>query len=265
MAGAGTPAAEALLELTRTLVASSQQQVQMNQDAQARHDQSLQAMQQQILTLQQTNQELLNRLDTAAQRQANAIDEQRESAERKQQAGRTPEAFSGEYHDWPGWKEKIETAFAPGFKNGQKILDWAQEKGGETDITKDMIEDLCREEGGRDAAKFNEFLYAKLIECLKPGTEPFNIVQNSGKTCGLNAWRRLNHRYDPDSVHTNLKILGKLMRPPKVMLSQLRNAIETWERSFASIWSAPRKRGPIVTRRVVSTECARISSKNIWT
>ncbi len=94
------------------------------------------------------------------------------------------------------------------------MLDWAHEQGGDKTATKEMVKDMCRQAGRQDPIKMVEFLYAKLIECLKQGAESFQLVSNSGKPCALNAWRRLNHRYDPDDVHRNMKILDKLMRPP---------------------------------------------------
>ena len=80
----------------------------------------------------------------------------------------------------------------------------------------------------QDVDKLDAALYSGLIELLKTDTEPFRIVQNSGKYRGLNAWRRLNKKFDPNNEFTNIAMTRKLLNPHKCNLESLIGGMELW-------------------------------------
>ena len=47
-------------------------------------------------------------------------------------------------------------------------------------------------------------------------TEGFALVRNTKTEVGLDAWRRLNHKYDPRNPLPNIQLLEKLLVPSQV-------------------------------------------------
>ena len=51
-------------------------------------------------------------------------------------------------------------------------------------------------------------LHRDLVSLMEEGTEGFEIVRNTKTEVGLDAWRRLNHRYDPRDPLRNVQLLA---------------------------------------------------------
>ena len=58
--------------------------------------------------------------------------------------------------------------------------------------------------------------------------ERFDIVSNCGRSNGLEAWRRLNRRYDPSTGGRKKTLLKHILNPSRVTLDELSGAIEKW-------------------------------------
>ena len=117
---------------------------------------------------------VLQGLAEATARNTEILRTQKESADRRanMKVGKMSDTFAGTYQDWPGWKEKVETHFAPTYDRGQQILDWAAEFG-DVELTPNMIRQHATDTNNQDVDKLDAALYSGLIEVLKTDTEPF--------------------------------------------------------------------------------------------
>lgn len=79
-----------------------------------------------------------------------------------------------------------------------------------------------------DASRFGQ-VYASLLMSTDTGTEAHSIVDNMPGDIGLEAWRRLAHRFDPASTQTNMNLI---LKPTK-------GRIDNISRCFAGRTSAP--------------------------
>ena len=65
-------------------------------------------------------------------------------------------------------------------------------------------------------ANFNMQLHCDLVSLMEECTEGFEIVRNTKTEVGLDAWRRLYHKYDPRNLLRNIQLLERLLAPTKV-------------------------------------------------
>ena len=52
-------------------------------------------------------------------------------------------------------------------------------------------------------------LHGDLVSLMVERTEGFEIVRNTKTEVGLDAWRRLNHKYDPRNPLRNIQLCGR--------------------------------------------------------
>ena len=73
-------------------------------------------------------------------------------------------------------------------------------------------------------AKVNMQLHGDLVSLMEECTEGFEIVRNTKTEGGLDAWRRLNHKYDPRNLLRNM-----LLAPTQVGYSDVVASMERLE------------------------------------
>ena len=135
-----------------------------------------------------------------------------------------PQAFNGNEAEFPGWTFKMEVWLAAQF--GKDVTKWLDDaRKHRNPITLDETELVSLQ-----CARVSTHLYTALISLCSSGTEAMELVMNSEKGSGFDAWRRLCHRFHPDTPQTNMALLKKVMRPPQCTLENLLAGIERWER-----------------------------------
>lgn len=137
-----------------------------------------------------------------------------------------PEALKGSHEEarkmWKSWSYKFESWFGSQWKAGHAALDWARSKGDETITSQLLLDSTLEDVDGIDA-----HLHVALIS-LTQGM-PYDIVFNSRKKCGLDAWRRLCHFYEPMNSRSNIRLLRRILNQPRVTMGEVRSAIDKWE------------------------------------
>ena len=129
--------------------------------------------------------------------------------------------------EWPTWSYKFAVWFSSQFHKGAEILDWAKEQN--DPITEESIDlDHPDQEEYKDA---NNQLHVALVNLTKD--EPLDIVRNSAKHMGLDAWRRLCREYNPNNPQSNMRLLKKILHTQTTELDKLKAAIETWESNYS--------------------------------
>ena len=144
-----------------------------------------------------------------------------------------PETLKGSHEDarkvWKTWSYKFESWFSSQFPaKGQECLDWARNKGDETILESAITTyaNTCPE-----VVDVDRQLHVALISLT--AEMPYTVVFNARKRCGLDAWRRLCHAYEPHNARSNMRLLRRILVQPRATLEQLRAAIDKWEADLA--------------------------------
>ena len=138
-----------------------------------------------------------------------------------------PDALKG-LHDevqkvWNSWSYKFETWFCSQWPRGQEALGWARGKS--------MIQLCCwSNEQHCHRHRDNRCALARHISFLTSGM-PYDVVFNSKKQRGLDAWRRLCRTYEPQNKRTNIRLLRRILNPPRATVPNpnMRCAIDKLE------------------------------------
>ena len=128
--------------------------------------------------------------------------------------------------EWTTWSYKFTIWIGSQFEHGSDILEWSKQRDEEiTSATLDRMEDQYQE-----IKMLNAHLHVALVNLTKE--EPLDIVKNSAKYMGLDAWRRLSRAYDPNNPQSNMRLLKKILQAQPTDINNLKQAIETWEADY---------------------------------
>ena len=133
------------------------------QEAQEAQRQFTNTMAAQMQENQRQHDQVLQGLADATARNTEILRTQKEANDRRSntKAGKMSDTFAGTYADWPGWKEKVETHFAPAYDRGQQILDWAAGLG-DQELTPNMIRYKAAEMDNTDIEELDSALFSRL-------------------------------------------------------------------------------------------------------
>ena len=141
-----------------------------------------------------------------------------------------PKEFSGKEEDFPQWSKKTESFFARVIKESEMKLEWAAEQV--TEITTELIdrEFLPTATNQERGVQNLEFVLQQMHFTLTAVTsyEANDIVANSRKN-PLEAWRRLQKRYDPTTGGRKRNLLRTIVSPGRCSILELRTEIGRWE------------------------------------
>ena len=87
-------------------------------------------------------------------------------------------------------------------------------------------------EAGPDSVEINPQVYVALAELLEG--EALDIVQNTARGAGLEAWRKLVRNFDPQTVGRKRTLLSRNINPGTVKVHELSRPIEQWEERVRS-------------------------------
>ena len=148
-----------------------------------------------------------------------------------------PKEFSGKQEDIQQWSKKIEAFFAGVMKESMLMLEWAAEQG--TEITREAIdlEFLPRNSNVERGAQNLEFVLQQMHTALMALTsyEANDSVANSRKN-PLEAWRRVQLRYDPTTGGRKRNLLRRIMSPGSCCLLELQAGVERRESYTKPSW-----------------------------
>ena len=71
--------------------------------------------------------------------------------------------------------------------------------------------------------------HGDVVSFMEKGTDGFEIVRNTKTEVGLDAWRRLNHKYDPRNPLRNIQLLKKLLTSTQVGFADVVASMERLE------------------------------------
>ena len=131
-----------------------------------------------------------------------------------------PPVFPGDMAKWPAWSFKMENFVASVYQEGRNALHWAATQ--EDPILQAEVDAIIE-----NASEISEGLYSALAQLTEQ--EALDIVKNCPRGNGLEAWRRLTRRFDPQTVGRKRALLGKILAPGVSKMSDLSASIEQWE------------------------------------
>ena len=105
------------------------------------------------------------------------------------------------------------------------MMDWAEERSGapisDHDAQSKFADKLAL------LSRVEESLYSNLNSFTEG--EAFNLASNTTAGKGLEAFRKLCHRFNPKTAGRRTNIIASLTNPPQVKLDDLGSALEIWE------------------------------------
>ena len=128
-----------------------------------------------------------------------------------------------------GYKFRVEALRC--FHHAAAILDWAENRSDQP-ISEADIQQVASKENWGDMVNFNMQLHGDLVSFMEECTEDFETVRNTKTEVGLDAWRRLNHKYHPRNPLRNIQLLEKLLAPTQVGYSGVIASMERLEQEL---------------------------------
>ena len=141
-----------------------------------------------------------------------------------------PQEFTGREDDFQQWSKKTEAFFAGVIKESEMMMEWATEQPTEITTTALDLEFLPTDTNVDRGVQNLEFVLQQMHTALMALTnyEANDIVANSRKN-PLEAWRRLQKRYDPTTRGRKRNLLRTIISPGRCSLVELQVGIERWE------------------------------------
>ena len=141
-----------------------------------------------------------------------------------------PKEFSGREEDFQQWSKKTEAHFAGVIKESDMMLEWAAEQTIEITTTVVDLECLPSEMNVDRGVQNLEFVLQQMHTALMALTryEANDVVANSRKN-PLEAWQRLQKRYDPTTGGRKRHLLRTIIPPGRCSLLEHQAGIERWE------------------------------------
>ncbi len=142
-----------------------------------------------------------------------------------------PEKYGGDkstigYHEW-SFKFMIYASRSN--KHLKELMTWARNQS--KPIEKEELEEkaMQMEIDDDEMNSISANLYAKIVSCVSE--EAFTLVMSIGdEQQGLETWRRLCSRFDPNTSKATSMGLSGIMCPPKLKnISEVQSGIEKWE------------------------------------
>ena len=107
-------------------------------------------------------------------------------------------------------------------------MDWTKDMYDQP-ISESGIQRIAAKENWVGIANFNMQLHGDLVSLMEECTEGFEFLRN---TVGLDAWKRLNHKYDPRNPLRNIQLLEKLLAPSQIGYADVVASMEGLEQKL---------------------------------
>ena len=133
--------------------------------------------------------------------------------------------FKGDKKTWLDWRCKFRVEASRCFRQAAAILDRAEDRYDQP-ISELDIQQVAAREYWSDMVNFNMQLHDDLV------SEGFENVRKTKTEVGLDAWRRLNHKYDPRNPLRNIQLLEKFLVPSQVVCSDEVASMEKLEQEL---------------------------------
>ena len=118
--------------------------------------------------------------------------------------------FDSKAASWKNWAFKFENMTAAMVPSSRDTLDWSAQQ----DTLMLNVDDV---EAG--PVEINPQVYVALAELLEG--EALDIVQNTTRGAGLEAWRKLVRRFDPQTVGRKRTLLSRIINPGAVKVHEV--------------------------------------------
>ena len=132
---------------------------------------------------------------------------------------------STDHKKFPGWRFRTTNYICGVFQEAETLLEWARSKEeplGEADLVE--IESVEEHE----LIHISKQVYT-VLAAICDG-EALSIIMNVPGRNGLEAWRRLNRRFDPKTAGRRKNAMSTILNVKPCSLKELPAAIERWEK-----------------------------------
>ena len=172
-----------------------------------------------IQTLNEDRQQLISSMKASAKEHIQLVD--------TRGLGK-PEKFKGKEEDFLPWKTRFTNFVASIFPDMRRALEHAEDcpeaLDGET--LKTLFEDPDDSDYIADLSVKQDQVYSALQQLCEQ--EAYDIVHNCEQGHGLEAWRKLNKRFDPTTATRKQALLKHILNQPRSSWDDLSAQIEKW-------------------------------------
>jgi len=126
------------------------------------------------------------------------------------------------------WAFKLTNYVNASVDNARPLMKWALERSMDIDGAQLHAELQAQGISDDDGNQVQRQLYALLVSITEG--EAATIVENAGEDNGLEAWRRLTKRFDPNNAGRKRAILDTILALPRVKMQELQNALENMKK-----------------------------------
>ena len=158
-----------------------------------------------------------------------------------------PFTFKNDEAVFSTWTKKLKQYIGAGFgRDARTMMDWAEDRAAQV-ITDADLQSKFGEKLGL-LSRVEEALYSNLSSFTEG--EAFNLASNTTAGKGFEAFRKLCHRFDPQTAGRRTNICSSL-NPPQVKLDELGSALEIWEEQVRQFEA---RRGPRGERKEIDDD-----------
>ena len=134
-----------------------------------------------------------------------------------------PFTFKSDESTFAVWAKKLKNYLGAGYgRDARVMMDWAEARAAQPITDQDLQEQFG--DRGSLVSRVEEALYSNLSSFTEG--EAFNLASNTPAGKGLEAFRRLCHRFDPRTAGRRTNTIASLMAPAQVKFDELGSGIE---------------------------------------
>lgn len=140
-----------------------------------------------------------------------------------------PAPFKGEEEKFRMFAQKLVGFMTAVWPEARNVMQWAADQMETFDDDEAELEwtDSERSDPFPGVREFSGQLHAALIGLVEG--EAFDLVIGVEGCCGLEAWRKLTRRYDPQVAGRSKNMLKNVLNPPQCKAAEMLAGMEQWE------------------------------------
>ena len=139
--------------------------------------------------------------------------------------------FKGDEKAWPDWRYRFRVEASRCVRQAAAILDSAEDRYDQP-ISESDIQQVAAKENWTDMTNFNMQLHGDLVSLMEEALKVLRLCETPRRNLGFDAWRWMNHKYDPRNPLRNIQSLERLLAPTQVGYADVAASMERLEQEL---------------------------------
>ena len=134
-----------------------------------------------------------------------------------------PKVFTSAGNDWHDWSFKYVNFASSVWPEVKELTTWAREQG----VNKILEYDLVPGIEADTVREISTQMYTSIAQLVEG--EALVIVKNVDENNGVEVWRKLCHRFDPQTAGRRRSAMSRILNPGQSKMAEFSSDIEKWE------------------------------------